>query len=347
MWSRCATARASSIADTPQHALNASSGSGSQSGHRFIVRPTTSWPSAASSPAATELSTPPLIATAHLPTLYLLVPTTRVNDNNRCEEVSKTETGSGKQEAVIAGTCCSSCFPLPVTRFRIAFDPLPPRPQPAADLGFESMLSGLVVDVTGHTVGQILLWNKSIWVVVRVLVALTVTQLFHRLRMAGVSKVHRDRIGTLLLNIVRGRTDGPDHGVALRSGGDIDGSFRHGNLRFRQTDVLHSVGGRCRDDECHRVGHPDILRRVDHHPSGDVPGILPRREHPHQPVHGGVGIRPPHALNKRRDMIVVRVAFPLIDQRPRLGDLLHDLHGDGAGSGWTRRRRHRRNLKGV
>src|SRR5438876_8679178 len=72
MPSPWATARASSMAETPQQALNASSGSGSQAGHRFIVRPTTSWPSAASSAAATELSTPPLIATAHLATPYLL-----------------------------------------------------------------------------------------------------------------------------------------------------------------------------------------------------------------------------------------------------------------------------------
>src|SRR3989475_10257039 len=114
----------------------------------------------------------------------------------------------------------------------VVLDAFPPRPQPAPDLGFESVLSRLVVDVTGHTVRQILLWNKSIWVVVRVLVAPTVTQLFHRLRMAGVSQVHRDRTGTLLLNIERGRSDGPDHCVALRSGGDVDGSFRHGNLRF-------------------------------------------------------------------------------------------------------------------
>src|SRR5438093_1462057 len=72
MPSPWATARASSMAETPQQALNASSGSGSQAGHRFIVRPMTSWPSAASNAAATELSTPPLIATAHLATLYLL-----------------------------------------------------------------------------------------------------------------------------------------------------------------------------------------------------------------------------------------------------------------------------------
>src|SRR5712691_3211803 len=253
MPNRWATARASSIADTPQHALNASSGSGSQSGHRFIVRPTISWPSAASSPAATELSTPPLIATAHLPTRNL-------------PRANREQSGA-----------CADCRP-PVLFRRIVFDALPPRSQPAPDLGFESVLSGLVVDVTGHTVRQILLWNKSIWVVVRVLVALTVTQLFHRLWMAGVSQVHRDRIGPLLLNIVRGRTDGPDHGVALRSGGDVDGSFRHGNLRFRETDVLHRVGGRCRDDERHRVGHSDVLRRVDHHPPGDIPGILPRCE---------------------------------------------------------------------
>src|SRR5437879_11928049 len=74
MPSPWAAARASSMAETPQQALNASSGSGSQAGHRFIVRTTTSWTSAANSAAATELSTPPLIATANLATSY--TPTT-------------------------------------------------------------------------------------------------------------------------------------------------------------------------------------------------------------------------------------------------------------------------------
>src|SRR5207302_9043190 len=102
MPSPWATARASSMAETPQQALNASSGSGSQAGHRFIVRPMTSWPSAASNAAATELSTPPLIATAHLATLYPLVRASRVNDSNCGDDVSKTETGSGKQETVLS-----------------------------------------------------------------------------------------------------------------------------------------------------------------------------------------------------------------------------------------------------
>ena len=38
------------------------------------------------------------------------------------------------------------------------------------------------------------------------------------------------------------------------------------------------------------VGQSDVLRCVDDDATGDVPGVLPRRDHARQVVHGGVGV---------------------------------------------------------
>ncbi len=43
----------------------------------------------------------------------------------------------------------------------------------------------------------------------------------------------------------------------------------------------------------------------------------------------------------------MRVAFPVINQRPTLGDLLHDLHRDDPRARRLGRCRHRRHLKRV
>src|SRR2546428_5820920 len=113
----------------------------------------------------------------------------------------KQEAGSRKRYCHNTPQACASRFPLPVSRFRVAFDALPPRAQPAPDLGFESVLGGVVVDVASYTVREILLGDKTARVVVRILVAPTVAELFHRLRMAGIAQVHRHGTGALFFDI--------------------------------------------------------------------------------------------------------------------------------------------------
>ncbi len=152
------------------------------------------------------------------------------------------------------------------------------------------MLGGVVVDVASYTVREILLRDKTARVVVRILVAPAVAELFHRLRMAGIAQVHRHGTGALFFDIACGGADRPDHGVALRRGGDVDGRLRHGNLRFRQPDILHRMRRRGRHHEGHGVSQTDVLCRVNDHAPGNVASILPRGEHAHQPVHGGVRI---------------------------------------------------------
>src|SRR5437867_1907390 len=123
----------------------------------------------------------------------------------------KQEAGSRKRYCHNTPQACASRFPLPVSRFRVAFDALPPRAQPAPDLGFESVLGGVVVDVASYTVREILLRYKTARVVVRILVAPAMAEMLHRLRMPGIPQVHRHRPGPLQLRSAAGGADRPDH----------------------------------------------------------------------------------------------------------------------------------------
>src|SRR5438093_13697064 len=114
---------------------------------------------------------------------------------------------------------------------RIVLHAFPPRAQPAPDLGFESVLGGVVVDVASYTVREILLRDKTARVVVRILVAPAVAELFHRLRMVGIAQVHRHGTGALFFDIAGSGADRPDHGVALRRRGGGVGRLRHVTLR--------------------------------------------------------------------------------------------------------------------
>ena len=57
-----------------------------------------------------------------------------------------------------------------------------------------------------------------------------------------------------------------------------------------------------------RVGHTDVLGRVDHHASSDETGVLSCLEHAGEPVHGSVGVRATDALDEGTDDVVVAVA---------------------------------------
>ena len=75
------------------------------------------------------------------------------------------------------------------------------------------------------------------------------------------------------------------------------------------------VGGCDRHRQGSAVGESDVLAGEDHHPADDESGVLAGFEHPRQPVHGGVGVRPAHRLDERADDVVVVVAS--VAQRAR------------------------------
>ena len=57
-----------------------------------------------------------------------------------------------------------------------------------------------------------------------------------------------------------------------------------------------------------RVGEADVLRRRDDQAPRDEHDVLAGLEHARHPVDGGVGVAAAHALDERRDDVVVLVA---------------------------------------
>jgi hypothetical protein len=87
--------------------------------------------------------------------------------------------------------------------------------------------------------------------------------------------------------------------------------------------------GGYRHRQRHRVGQADVLRGQDDQPAGDEVDVLPRLQHAGQPVDGGVGVAAAHALDQRRDDVVVHVAGPVVEQVPVLHRPLDRLGRDG------------------
>src|SRR5216683_2223123 len=358
MPNRRATARASSMAETPQHALKASSGSGSQSGQRFIVKPTTSCPSATINAAATALSTPPLIATAHFP-IHDPPATTSVWTIRRdpckpriprrlCSEVPAPTPYDSSPRAPRTPAREPRLLLHPSSSLRrVVLETPPPRAQPPAHLRLKSLLTRRIVDASGDAVWKVLLRDEPSGMIVGILVVLPVAELPNHLRVAGIAQVHGDRTRLALVDITHRSADRPDYRITLGRGGDVDRRFRHRNLRFRQSYELDRVGCGSRYHQRHRIRHPHIFGCVHDHTPGDVPRVFARCDHSRQPVDGGIGIRSPHALNECRDVVVVRVTLPVVDQRAALDDFLDRLYGDAAHTGRVGWRGHRRHLDRV
>jgi len=84
-----------------------------------------------------------------------------------------------------------------------------------------------------------------------------------------------------------------------------------------------------RDDERLRIGETDVLTGQDHDAARDEHRILTRVDHAHEPVERGIGIGPAHALDERRDRVVVLVAGPVIEERPPLQRIFDLVQADG------------------
>ncbi len=90
-------------------------------------------------------------------------------------------------------------------------------------------------------------------------------------------------------------------------------------------DVLDRVGGGDRDLQGLGRGVADVLGRQDHHPAGDVAGVLAALEHRRQVVQRRVGVRPARRLDPGRDVVVVLVAALVVAD----GLALHRVLGVG------------------
>ena len=93
-----------------------------------------------------------------------------------------------------------------------------------------------------------------------------------------------------------------------------------------------------RDGQGLGIGEADVLGGEDDQAPRHEHHVLTRLQHPGHPVDGRVGIAAAHALDQRRDDVVVLVAGAVIEQVPLLQRLLDLLQRDGAFAGQPGRR---------
>ncbi len=137
--------------------------------------------------------------------------------------------------------------------------------------------------------GQVFLGHPSVRVVVRIDVALAVSEDLGP-AVVRVPQVHRDGTGPPVAHGVGRPAQRGDDAVALRRQAEVDHRVREVDRRLGQPDILHRAGGGLGDEDRLRIGETDVLAREDDHPARDVPRIFAGLQHPREPVEPGVGI---------------------------------------------------------
>ena len=127
--------------------------------------------------------------------------------------------------------------------------------------------------------------------------------------------------------------------VGLRRQRQVNGGLGQVDAALRVADDLGSPEGGLGHEQSLGVGVPDILRGSDVHAAGDELRILSPVDHAGEPVHGGIRIAAPHALDERGDDVVVHVLVLVVGQRAVGRGGPHHGLGDGNG-GLLRARRH-------
>ena len=111
-----------------------------------------------------------------------------------------------------------------------------------SDLGFATMGGWLVIDPTFEFGRPVLLVDPALGLLMRVLVALSVTEAFGAL-VVTIAEVDRHLSPGLIAHIGLGSAEGDGDSIRLRSGGEVNHSVGQIQLRLRQTDELDCTGG--------------------------------------------------------------------------------------------------------
>src|SRR5262245_43818745 len=150
--------------------------------------------------------------------------------------------------------------------------------------------------------------------VVRVAVAVAAPQL-PGARIVGILEIRRRLGGTVLANMGGGARDGAGGGIRLGRQRQIGGGLGEVERALRQPDPVDGLGRGVRDDQGLRVRIAHVLGGEDHHPAGDETGVLAALQHHRQVVDRGVDVRAAGGLDPGRDVVVVPVALPVVEER--------------------------------
>ena len=117
-------------------------------------------------------------------------------------------------------------------------------------------------------------------------------------------------------------------GVRLRRPREVDGRLREVQPRLGQADVLDRLRRGDRDEQSLRIGVADVLGGEHDHPPGDEARVLAALEHHREVVDRGLDVARARRLDPGRDRVVVRVAVPVVEERPLPRGVLDELDRD-------------------
>ena len=160
-----------------------------------------------------------------------------------------------------------------------------------------------------------------------VLVVQAVSQLRSPLVM-GVLQMGRNRQISRLLHALGRLADGADSRVAFGSAGHIGGGVCQNDLCLRHAHALHGQRSADRHLQGLRVRISHILRRTDHDPPCDEGDAFSRIEHLCQIINRGVRVRASHALDERRNGIIMVIPRLIILHHPLLNALCRNVQRD-------------------
>ena len=223
-----------------------------------------------------------------------------------------------------------------LSRLHESASPSTAGPDPPRASAFRTVGRRLVVHPTLERVRTILLGNHPGGVVMGVDVALAVPERGRTL-VVGVPQVRRHLLADARAHVGLGPPERHHHGVRLGRPGQVDHRLGQVQRRLGEAHVLDGPGRGLGHQQRLGIGQPDVLAGQDHHAAGQEAGVLPRLDHAGHPVEAGVGVRAPHALDQRADLVVVLVGA-LVEQ-PAVAGPRHVVHGQHhAGVGIGRRR---------
>ena len=163
-----------------------------------------------------------------------------------------------------------------------------------------------------------------------VFIVAAVTELFHQFG-GGVAQVQGNGQVACLPHQFEGVVDGHVGGVALGTGGEVDGSLRQRDASFRPAYFHDGVEAGIGQQQGVGVRQSDVLGSGNDETAGYESGVFTALYHACQPVDGSVGVAAADGLDEGGDDVVVHLSVFVVGEGVLLKALGHHLVGNDNG----------------
>src|SRR5712692_1008926 len=197
-----------------------------------------------------------------------------------------------------------------------------------AEALLEALVGGLVVGAAGEIVGEALHVGDFVFVVVGVLIAFPVANMFHQ-ACGRVAQVQRDGISFGFVYVFEDFAVSGVQRVGFWRERKVHGGLRERQVAFGRTEKIESIFRGERDREGAGFGEANIFAGHAHQAASEVERVFAGFEHAREPVERGVGIGIAHRFVQRGDEIEVLFAGFVVAKKLALQDVFEQRRGDG------------------